>query len=128
MSKWKLKLAQFMQGRRGADELSRMLSIVTVVLLVLSMLIPTGGILYILALALLIYTYFRMFSKNIPKRYEENQKYVNFRYKMVCRWNERKNYRHFKCAQCGQVVRVPRGKGKICITCPKCRNEFIKKT
>lgn len=128
MNDWKYKIMQFMRGRRGPDELSRMLSIVAMVLFGVSIFIRTGGLLELLAAALLIYAYFRMFSKDIPKRYVENQKYINFRYRMICKWNEHKTYRHFKCKNCGQKVRVPRGKGKICITCPKCRHEFIKKT
>lgn len=128
MSNWKMKLAKFMQGRRGPDELGQMLSALALVLLVLSVFIRTRGVLYILALGILFYSYYRMFSKDIPKRYAENQKYVTFRYQMVCKWNEHKSYRHFKCEKCGQKVRVPRGKGKICITCPKCRHEFIKKS
>ena len=128
------KMQRFMTGRYGADALSKFLMTVVLVLLVLSMFIRFG-FLYWIALALLIYSYFRIFSKNISKRYEENQKFVNFRYKMVVKWDctkkhmaERKTHRFFKCPQCKQKVRVPKGRGKICITCPKCRTEFIKKS
>lgn len=128
------KMQQFMVGRAGADELSKFLSTFSLVLLFVS--IFTGfGILYWAGLILIIYTYFRMFSRNITKRYNENQKYLNFRYKMIAKWNltkkhftERKTYRFFKCPQCKQKVRVPKGRGKICITCPKCKKEFVKKS
>lgn len=123
-----------MAGRYGVDELSKFLNIVLLVLLVLSIFIRSG-ILYLLALGILIYSYFRMFSRNISKRYEENQKFVNFRYRNVVKWNnfkkrfaQRKEYRFYRCPQCKQTVRVPRGRGKICITCPKCRTEFVKKS
>lgn len=123
-----------MAGRYGVDELSKFLNIVLLVLLILSIFIRSG-ILYLLALGILIYSYFRMFSKNISKRYEENQKFVNFRYRSVVKWNnfkkrfaQRKEYRFYHCPQCKQTVRVPRGRGKICITCPKCRTEFVKKS
>ena len=123
-----------MAGRYGVDELSKFLNIVLLVLLVLSIFIRSG-ILYLLALGILIYSYFRMFSRNISKRYEENQKFVNFRYRNVVKWNnfkkrfaQRKEYRYYHCPQCKQTVRVPRGRGKICITCPKCRTEFVKKS
>ncbi len=123
-----------MAGRYGVDELSKFLNIVLLVLLVLSIFIRSG-ILYLLALGILIYSYFRMFSRNISKRYEENQKFVNFRYRNVVKWNnfkkrfaQRKEYRFYHCPQCKQTVRVPRGRGKICITCPKCRTEFVKKS
>lgn len=128
------KLQRFMAGRYGADELSRFCMILTMILLVVS-LFTKWGILYWLGLALMIYSYFRIFSRNIPKRYAENQKYRNLRYRLVVkkdqmkkRWSQRKIYRFYKCPQCRQNVRVPRGRGKICITCPKCRTEFIKKS
>ena len=128
------KFQRFMAGRYGVDELSKFLNIVLLVLLVLSIFIRSG-ILYLLALGILIYSYFRMFSRNISKRYEENQKFVNFRYRNVVKWNnfkkrfaQRKEYRFYRCPQCKQTVRVPRGRGKICITCPKCRTEFVKKS
>ncbi len=128
------KFQRFMAGRYGVDELSKFLNIVLLVLLILSIFIRSG-ILYLLALGILIYSYFRMFSKNISKRYEENQKFVNFRYRSVVKWNnfkkrfaQRKEYRFYHCPQCKQTVRVPRGRGKICITCPKCRTEFVKKS
>ena len=130
----KEKLQRFMIGRYGADELSKAQSVVVMILLVLS-LFGRLGILYWLALALMIYSIWRMFSKNVSKRYEENQKYLNCRYKATVKidrmkkhFAQRKIYRFYKCPQCKQKVRVPKGRGKICITCPKCRTEFIKKS
>lgn len=128
------KFMRFMQGRNGVDELSKALNVVVLVLLVISLF--TGwGILYAIALLLIIYMYFRVFSKNIPKRYAENQKYRNFRYDMTIKWNnkkkewaQRKVYRFYRCPICKQKVRVPRGRGRICITCPKCRTEFVKRS
>ena len=128
------KFQQFMSGRYGADQLSRLLMVITLVVLVLSMFRPLR-LLYIVAMVLLVYTYFRMFSRNVEKRYAENQKYLNWKYRLVVkkdqqkkRWAQRKTYHFYKCPNCRQTVRVPRGKGKICITCPKCRTEFIKKS
>lgn len=130
----KEKLQRFMIGRYGADELSKAQSVVVMILLVLS-LFGRLGILYWLALALMIYSIWRMFSKNVSKRYEENQKYLNYRYKATVKidrmkkhFAQRKIYRFYKCPQCRQKVRVPKGRGKICITCPKCRTEFVKKS
>ncbi len=130
----KQKFQQFMSGRYGADQLSRLLMVITLVVLVLSMFRPLR-FLYIVAMVLLVYTYFRMFSRNIEKRYAENQKYLNWKYRLVVkknqrkkRWAQRKTYHFYKCPNCKQTVRVPRGKGKICITCPKCRTEFVKKS
>ncbi|MCI9151928.1 MAG: hypothetical protein HFI42_15925 [Lachnospiraceae bacterium] len=130
----KQKLQQFMMGRYGADQLSRVLLFVSLGILILSML-TRWGLLYWLAFLLMGYVYFRMFSRNVQKRYAENQKFLNFRYRLVAKkdaqkkqWAQRDVYRYFKCPNCRQKVRVPKGKGKICITCPKCRIEFIKKT
>ena len=130
----KEKFQRFMIGRYGADQLTRPYLITALVLCIVSMFSKTG-ILYWVGVALLIYAYWRMMSKNISKRYEENQKYLNARYQATVKWNktktrfaERKIYRFYKCPQCSQKVRVPKGKGKICITCPKCRTEFVKKS
>ena len=128
------RMANWMSGRNGMDDLARFESGFVVALLVIS-LFSRWNILYLLALAVMIHMYFRMFSKNVSKRYEENQKYLNFRYQAVVWWNrkkkhfeQRKTYRFFHCPNCKQEVRVPKGHGKICITCPKCRTEFIKRT
>lgn len=128
------KMQQFMVGRYGADELGRFISVSTLVCLLVS-LFTKWGILYWIGLFLIFYTYFRMFSENVSKRYQENQKFLTLRYKAVAKWSimkkhflERKIYRFYKCPQCKQKVRVPKGRGKICITCPKCRTEFVKKS
>lgn len=130
----KEKLRRFMTGRYGVDQLSKLYLVITLILLVLSMF--TGiQIFYLAAVVLLVYMYYRMFSRNVSKMYAQNQKYLNFRYKMTVKWNntkkhwaQRKEYHFYRCPKCHQKVRVPRGKGRICITCPKCRNEFIKKS
>ncbi len=126
------KFARFMVGRNGADELARFESIFVWVLLLISI-FSRAWIFDLLALAVIGHMYFRIMSKNISKRYEENQKFVNFRYRTVVKWDkmkkrmaQRKNYKFFKCPTCRQEVRVPKGHGKIEITCPKCRERFVK--
>lgn len=128
------KLQRFMAGRYGVDQLNRFYIGLTFVLLILSM-VTRFSLLYLVALALLIYSYYRMFSKNVSKMYAQNQKFLNMRYRAVAKWNktrnhmkQRKVYRFYKCPSCKQKVRVPKGKGRICITCPKCRTEFVKKS
>ena len=108
------KIQRFMIGRYGADELAKAQSIAALVLLFLSM-FSRLGIFYWLAIALMIYSTWRMFSKNISARYAENQKYLNYRYQMAVKWDrfkkhlaQRKNYRFYKCPQCKQKVRVPK--------------------
>lgn len=92
------------------------------------------GIFYYIGLLLLLYAYFRMLSRNVHKRYAENiafmQKTAGVRAKfgqLQQRFALRKTYRYFSCPHCRQQVRVPKGRGKISITCPKCGTQFIKK-
>lgn len=128
------KLQRFMMGRYGGDQLGQIYTGASLVLLIVSMF--TGwNLLYLAGLGLMIYETYRMMSRNIEKRYAENQKFATWRYKRVIERNKRKEHRkqrkiyHFyKCPSCSQKVRVPKGKGKICITCPKCKTEFIKKS
>ena len=129
----KEKLQRFMWGRYGNDRFNQFLMIVALVCLALSFF--GLRIFYVLALALLIYAYYRMFSRDMSKRSAENQWYLRREMK-VRSWiggrkkafAQRKEYRIFKCPKCGQKLRVPRGKGKIAIRCRKCGEEFIRKT
>lgn len=134
MNKFREKYLRFMQGRNGFDQLTQFLNMVVLVIFVLSLFIKWAP-LYYLGLAVLIYMYFRVFSRNIPKRYAENQKFCNMRYDAAIKWNkmkkeweQRKIYRFYRCPMCKQKVRVPKGRGKICITCPKCREEFVRRS
>ena len=84
------KLYRFMQGRNGMDELARMQSWLVLILLLVGMFTRIGLFSFV-ALILMIYMYFRVFSRNTSKRYEENQKYLNFRYNRTVSWNRLKN-------------------------------------
>lgn len=134
MNSFKDKMARFMYGRYGMDQLSRNLSLICLVLLIVTMFLR-NNVIYMIALFGIVYTYFRVFSRNISRRSEENEKYLRFHYKVVGKLNkikfritDSKTHRIFRCPSCSQKIRVPRGKGKISIKCPKCRIEFIKKT
>lgn len=134
MNSFKDKMARFMYGRYGMDQLSRNLSLICLVLLIVTMFVR-NNVIYMIALVGIVYTYFRVFSRNISRRSEENEKYLKFYYKVVGKLNkikfritDSKTHRIFRCPSCSQKIRVPRGKGKISIKCPKCRIEFIKKT
>ena len=134
MNRFKDKMARFMYGRYGMDQLSRNLSLICPVLLIVTMFVR-NNVIYMIALVGIVYTYFRVFSRNISGRSEENEKYLKFHYKVVGKLNkikfritDSKTHRIFRCPSCSQKIRVPRGKGKISIKCPKCRIEFIKKT
>ena len=131
-------LTRIMAGRNGMDYLNRFLSVVVLILIVMELLLRNSrlaGSLSILALGLLIYLYFRMFSRNIYKRQQENGAYLRQRYKVtswwngLCdRWKQRKDYKFFKCPSCRTRLRVPRGKGKLNIVCRKCGTSFQRRT
>ena len=117
---------RFMQGRYGSDKLNRMLIWVSVGLTLVQLFIHhaiTRLSLMVVSYLLLGYAIFRMFSRNTYKRYRENRKYLQFRERLRDR-----QHKYFDCPRCRQPVRVPRGKGKIAITCPKCREKFIRKS
>ena len=137
-------MACFMQGRHGNDDLNLFLSAVILILLVLSMFLrgTPGRILWYVTLILLIYMYFRFFSRNLSKRYAENQKFLELKKKLTGRGTsfaadaaarkafreKNKDFRIFVCPDCSQKIRIPRGKGKIMVHCPKCGKEFKKRT
>lgn len=125
MSSLKEKMYRFMQGRYGMDDLGRFSMIVILVLMVLSMIFQSS-LMNLLVCAGLVYVYYRAFSRNISKRYGENQKFLEFKNQLRSRRTS--TVRVFQCPTCGQKVRVPKGKGKISIQCPKCNTDFIKRT
>ena len=134
LNNFKMKFARFMQGRNGVDQLSQFLNVVVLILLVVSI-FTKSIILDWLPFVLMGYMYFRIFSRNISKRSVENQKFCNMRYDLAIKKNkwkkereQKKIYRFFRCPMCHQKVRVPKGRGKICITCPKCRQEFVRRS
>ena len=119
-------LRQFMQGRYGTDKLNTAILLAGLSACVLQILLPIP----FLKLILMLFSYvcmgvaiFRALSLNTYKRYQENRKYLRFLEQI-----KDKEHRYFDCPRCHQPVRVPRGKGKISITCPKCKEKFIKKT
>lgn len=127
------KFQRFMWGRYGSDKLNQFLMVAALILLVLSIFLP--GPFYLLAVAAMVYTYYRMFSKNIAKRSAENQWYLKksmkvrgFFQKKKREFGERKTNHIYSCPKCRQKIRVPKGRGRIAITCRKCGNEFIRKS
>lgn len=135
MNRFSMWLAGLMRGRYGMDNLSRFLLIVSVILIVLDLFIP-GRILYLLAVLALIYVYCRMFSRNINGRYRENQKFLQLTAKFRNRTasgagsftaGRDKTHKILRCPSCGEKLRVPKGAGKISISCPLCGTKFIKK-
>ena len=144
MNNFRYRMARFFQGRTGVDALGITFTWTALVLMLLTM-ITHSSIVYLLAMACLIYSVWRMFSKNYQKRYVENQKFLektagirrkmsvagydfrSFITKTRTNFRQRRVYAIFKCPKCKQKLRVPRGRGKIQVTCSKCHNQFIKK-
>ena len=122
---------RFMWGRNGVDRLNLFLVILSVALSVISFAlcllgpVPAliGAVLNCLAYVLLIWYLFRLFSRNLEARALENRRYLVWRSRIT----DRKN-RYFRCPNCRQAVRVPKGHGKVCVICPRCGEKFIKKT
>lgn len=128
------RIQRFMMGRYGNDQLNQFIFVIAIISMVIE-LFTHWSLFYILALVLLIYGYVRAFSKNINKRYEENMRFMEKKDAIMNRFHkekyyasQRKDYHIYTCPQCRQKIRIPRGKGKISIICPKCRTSFIKKS
>lgn len=133
MEKISWKMERWMQGRNGQDELTGALNKIALVCILLSCF--WGELFMAVAWVCLILGLFRSFSKNIEKRRKERDKYLAliakpkaFVERQKLRWRDRKTHCYYKCPQCRQTVRVPKGKGNIQITCPKCHNSFQKHT
>ena len=131
--KCKMALQRLMYGRNGSDQLGRAAIVAALVLDVVSMfairnrhLQLVGILLYWVAMALLLYAIFRAFSKNLYKRREENSKFLQWTWKVKNGRSAAKArhadtaHKYFTCKNCKTICRVPAGKGKIVITCPKC--------
>ncbi len=139
------------QGRYGNDFFNQRLSIATIAILVLNMAIRlfwgvtvVSQVLSLVSMLLFIVVLFRMFSRNFEARARENEKYMRFHGKMKQKWadltgknphraktaknnptwEERRKYKYLICPQCTQRLRVPRGKGKLRVTCTRCGNKF----
>ena len=126
------RFQRFMYGRYGMDGLGQCIMWMALICIMLSWFVD-GPVFHIASLALLVWGYFRMFSRNTQKRYQENSVYYRFVEKIKNFFRRQKSYikqsrtHHiFKCPQCKQKIRIPRGKGKVAIRCQRCGTEFIK--
>ena len=121
----KERLQRFMIGRYGNDQLNQFIFILAIISMVLE----------IFTLILLIIGYARTLSRNINKRYEENMRFLATKDAILNKFRkqkyyaaQRKDFHIYTCPTCKQKIRIPKGKGKISITCPKCKTSFIKKS
>ena len=127
-------LKRFMMGRYGGDQLSVVLLVLSIFLTILARLINLP-LLAVIAYIPLVICIYRMFSRDISKRSMENYKFAmlvsplySWFKKTQQRVKDTKTHKYFKCQNCKTTLRVPKGKGKIIITCPKCKIQFTKKT
>ena len=125
-------IRRFMFGRYGLDQLNVFLMIAAVALCLLSFVfsrisavwsVALSFLLNLIAYVLLFGYVFRAFSRNIEKRNRENRRFLTFKARLTDRRS-----RYYRCPNCKQTVRVPRGRGKICIKCPKCGEKFVRKS
>ena len=127
-------LQRFMTGRYGPDNLGVMVIILSLAFYLLYGITGIAPFVYasyvLLALAL-----FRMLSRNIIRRRAENDRFIRYWWpiktrisRMFANLRNRKTHRFFRCPSCSNTLRVPKGKGKLQITCPKCGERFIRKS
>ena len=126
--KFRAWLVRTMAGRYGIDQLNKDLLWVYLVLMVLSLFVPY---LKYVALGMAVWIIFRILSRNVQKRYQENMKYLPFRKKIIDwfslqkrKWTDRKTHRYRCCPHCKATVRLPYKKGVHTVGCPRCKQDF----
>lgn len=132
------RFRRFMQGRYGVDHFCHFLLVVALLLMILQLLVRNNIadlVINFLVVFIIIYSYVRIFSRNHYQRYQENETYLEYRDRVLSlvsrernNLSQRKTHRLFRCPNCSQSIRVPKGKGRIAITCPTCKTEFIKRS
>ena len=135
LNRMKWSLYRLMSGRYGNDALGIALLILSFLINLFGTFFPTQRTLVaLLAYLPVLWAFYRIFSRKIAARRKENQAFLNL-VKPFRKEGKRlhlnltqKAYRHYSCPSCGQLVRVPSGRGRIEISCPSCRHTFVKKT
>ena len=122
-------LSRFMAGRYGGDQLNLFLIALYLLLYVAGLFIRVL-LLEFIGMAVLTVSLFRSLSRNVERRREENARFLQI-VRPVRRWwanAHDKEHRYFKCPNCGQHMRVPRGKGRITVHCRACGCAFEEKS
>lgn len=128
------RLRRFMYGRYGYDQLGQFIIGVSLIVTLMGS-ISNSQIIVMLSYLILVLGIYRIISKNINQRRKENEKYLKLLQPLKKNFQKQsqlmlgtKTHKYYKCPQCKQTIRVPRGKGMISISCPKCKSEFQKRT
>jgi DNA-directed RNA polymerase subunit RPC12/RpoP len=124
---WKNKFSKFLNGRYGVDELGRAMSLFGVIVYIVGVLLKNAGLALVGMTILLVFA-FRALSGDKWDRSDENRKYMSYLKLWKLRYENRKMSRVYLCDRCGRYIRVPKGRGKIQITCPGCGRRIIRKT
>ena len=134
LTRLSMAFARFMTGRNGMDNIAWHGLWGSVILSLLSMLLPLGGLTSLLSTALLFYSIWRMLSRNLPRRQAENSRYILFSEKVTRevrqffqRLKNMKTHKYFRCPSCRNRLRMKRGSGEKTVTCPVCHNQFTQK-
>ena len=134
MNKLKSALYRFMYGRYGGDQLNTFILVLTAIVMLLNIFLFKNGIVSVVIWVMLILNIYRCYSRNIYKRRSENQKFLNLiapftkRKNLAKKQSQDKDHKYFICPSCKQNIRVPKGRGKITITCPSCQTKFDKRS
>lgn len=127
---WQRKVAEWLRGRQGPDDLAVFSVNLAIVIVLVNVFARTGWLGWV-ALALVAYSMFRIQSKNLGARARENAAFLKalgpvrpWIQNPRAAWSELRAYKHVRCASCKQRIRVPRGKGKLRVTCPRCKSKF----
>lgn len=134
MNQFKSAFIRFMQGRYGPDQLNNGLLYFALLLTLINSFWLRNAFVTIFCYLLLVIMVWRMFSRKTFQRQKENRQYMDFtrpvrsRCQIIIKNIKDKEHRYYACPHCYQLVRVPKGRGKIEITCPRCHSEFERKS
>ncbi|MCR8907233.1 hypothetical protein NW198_01170 [Thermophilibacter sp. ET337] len=127
---WQRRLGEWLQGRQGPDDLAVFSTNLAIVIVIVNLFARVSWLGWV-ALVLIAYSMFRIQSKNLGRRARENEAFLKalgptrpWVQNPRAAWTELRTYKHVKCSSCKQRVRVPRGKGKLRVTCPRCKAKF----
>lgn len=124
------RFEQWMYGRNGSDDIARVCANLALILVLIDVFARTAWLSWI-AVVLIVYAFWRLASKDVAARARENEAFMSklgparpWVSSPVATIKDHKDYKYMKCPNCGQKCRVPRGKGKVRVTCRKCHQKF----